>query len=116
MRAGKVMKPITRISPISTVEPWFSLPPRSFDAEAMLHVIEAPREAVARYCRGIPSLVKNIVALGALQAATNMFPRETFLTAVRQALKDKPALIGLNEQAFAAGIAAADEPLAAKTM
>jgi 2-oxoisovalerate ferredoxin oxidoreductase beta subunit len=37
------------------VEPWFSLPPRSFDAEAMLHVIDAPREAVARYCRGFPS-------------------------------------------------------------
>jgi 2-oxoisovalerate ferredoxin oxidoreductase beta subunit len=45
-------------------------------------------------------VVKNIVALGALQAATRLFPAETFLTAVRQALKDKCALIPLNEQAF----------------
>lgn len=51
-------------------------------------------------------VVKNIVALGALQAATGLFPQETFLAAVRQALKDKPALIPLNEQAFAAGITA----------
>ena len=48
-------------------------------------------------------VVKNIVALGALQAATRLFPADTFLTAVRQALKDKCALIPLNEQAFAWG-------------
>jgi 2-oxoisovalerate ferredoxin oxidoreductase beta subunit len=45
-------------------------------------------------------LVKNIVALGALQAATRLYPAATFLAAVRQALKDKCALIPLNEQAF----------------
>ena len=45
-------------------------------------------------------VVKNIVALGALQAATGLFPADTFLTAVRQALKDKCALIPLNEEAF----------------
>ena len=49
-------------------------------------------------------VVKNIVALGALQAATNIFPEETFLYAIRSALKDKCALIPLNEQAFAWGI------------
>jgi 2-oxoisovalerate ferredoxin oxidoreductase beta subunit len=54
-------------------------------------------------------VVKNIVALGALQAATQIFPERTLLAAVRQALKDKPALIGLNEQAFAAGVRAATE-------
>jgi 2-oxoisovalerate ferredoxin oxidoreductase beta subunit len=48
-------------------------------------------------------VVKNIVALGALQAATGLYPTDTFLTAVRQALKDKCALIPLNEQAFAWG-------------
>ena len=37
------------------------------------------------------AMVKNIVALGALQAATEIFPKETFLTAIRQALKDKCA-------------------------
>jgi 2-oxoisovalerate ferredoxin oxidoreductase beta subunit len=49
------------------------------------------------------ALVKNVVALGALQAATRIFPRDTFLTAIREALKDKCALIPLNEQAFERG-------------
>jgi 2-oxoisovalerate ferredoxin oxidoreductase beta subunit len=48
-------------------------------------------------------IVKNIVALGALAEATRLFPQETFLTAVRQALSDKCALIPLNEEAFARG-------------
>jgi len=52
------------------------------------------------------ALVKNIVALGALQAATNLFPGETFLTAVREALKEKARLIPMNEAAFAAGVKA----------
>ena len=50
------------------------------------------------------SVVKNIVALGALQASTNLFPKETFLTAVRIALKDKAKLIPMNEAAFQAGV------------
>jgi Pyruvate/2-oxoacid:ferredoxin oxidoreductase gamma subunit len=54
-------------------------------------------------------IVKNIVALGALSEATRLFPPETFLTAVRQALADKAALIPLNEQAFAEGAAKAAE-------
>jgi 2-oxoisovalerate ferredoxin oxidoreductase beta subunit len=45
-------------------------------------------------------IVKNIVALGAVQEATGLFPRETFLTAIRQALSHKCALIPLNEEAF----------------
>ncbi|MFL6195361.1 MAG: 2-oxoacid:acceptor oxidoreductase family protein [Thermoanaerobaculia bacterium] len=45
-------------------------------------------------------VVKNVVALGALQAATDLFPKETFLTAIRQALKEKCAMIPLNEEAF----------------
>ena len=48
-------------------------------------------------------LVKNIAALGALCAATGLFPPDTFLTAIRYALKDKCALIPLNEEAFAWG-------------
>jgi Pyruvate/2-oxoacid:ferredoxin oxidoreductase gamma subunit len=54
-------------------------------------------------------IVKNIVALGALQESTRLFPRETFLTAIRQALADKCALIPLNEEAFAWGARAAAE-------
>ena len=49
-------------------------------------------------------IVKNIVALGALQEATRLFPKETFLAAIRQALSDKCALIPLNEEAFARGV------------
>jgi len=51
-------------------------------------------------------VVKNIVALGALQAATELLPEQTFLTAIRQALMSKCALIPLNEQAFALGVKA----------
>ncbi|MBI5835997.1 MAG: 2-oxoacid:acceptor oxidoreductase family protein [Candidatus Eisenbacteria bacterium] len=59
-------------------------------------------------------VVKNIVALGALQAATNIFPEDTFLTAIREALKEKAQLIPLNEQAFAAGAEAARAFMAAR--
>ncbi|MFN2443830.1 MAG: 2-oxoacid:acceptor oxidoreductase family protein [Thermoanaerobaculia bacterium] len=48
-------------------------------------------------------VVKNIVALGALQAATQIFPAESLLNGVREALREKAALIPLNEQAFEAG-------------
>jgi 2-oxoisovalerate ferredoxin oxidoreductase beta subunit len=44
-----------------------------------------------------------VVALGALQAATGIFPEETLLTAIRQALKSKCAMIPLNEDAFRRG-------------
>ena len=49
-------------------------------------------------------LVKNIVALGAIQAVTQLFPQESFLSTIRTVLKDKPALLPLNEAAFAAGL------------
>jgi len=52
-------------------------------------------------------VVKNIVALGALQGATRFFPDESYLTAIRRALRDKCALIPLNEEAFARGTQAA---------
>lgn len=56
-------------------------------------------------------LVKNIVALGALQAATGLFPREPLVAAVRQMLKDKCALIPLNEEAYAWGIKSVETPV-----
>jgi Pyruvate/2-oxoacid:ferredoxin oxidoreductase gamma subunit len=52
-------------------------------------------------------VVKNIVALGALHAATALFPEETFLAAIRQALVEKPDLVPLNERAFRTGMEAA---------
>jgi 2-oxoisovalerate ferredoxin oxidoreductase beta subunit len=54
------------------------------------------------------AVVKNIVALGALQAATRLFEAEVFVTAIKEALKSKSALIPLNEEAFARGKAAAE--------
>jgi Pyruvate/2-oxoacid:ferredoxin oxidoreductase gamma subunit len=54
-------------------------------------------------------MVKNIVALGALQAATGILSEETLLAAIRQALRDKCALVPLNEAAFAWGVRAVKE-------
>jgi 2-oxoisovalerate ferredoxin oxidoreductase beta subunit len=48
-------------------------------------------------------MVKNIAALGALCAATGIFPSETFLAVIRRALRQKSALIAANEEAFARG-------------
>jgi 2-oxoisovalerate ferredoxin oxidoreductase beta subunit len=48
-------------------------------------------------------MVKNVVALGALQAATNLFARESFLDVMRAALQKDCAMFALNEEAFAWG-------------
>jgi 2-oxoisovalerate ferredoxin oxidoreductase beta subunit len=48
-------------------------------------------------------MVKNVVALGALQAATELFPRDSFLTVMRDALQKDCALLALNEEAFGWG-------------
>jgi 2-oxoisovalerate ferredoxin oxidoreductase beta subunit len=50
------------------------------------------------------TLVKNLVALGALQEVTQLFPPETFLAAMRAALKSKGEVLALDEKAFARGI------------
>jgi 2-oxoisovalerate ferredoxin oxidoreductase beta subunit len=48
-------------------------------------------------------MVKNVVALGALQAATRLFPAESFLAVLRTMLQKDCALLELNEEAFARG-------------
>jgi 2-oxoisovalerate ferredoxin oxidoreductase beta subunit len=53
--------------------------------------------------------VKNVVALGALQAASQLFPRETLLTVIRQALRHDCAMIELNEEAFGWGVRSFEE-------
>jgi 2-oxoisovalerate ferredoxin oxidoreductase beta subunit len=58
-------------------------------------------------------VVKNVVALGALQAAVRIFPPETFRAALRQALGSKAALVALNEEAFERG---RDHALALETL
>jgi 2-oxoisovalerate ferredoxin oxidoreductase beta subunit len=52
-------------------------------------------------------LVKNVVALGALQAATGLLPEESLLSAMRRAMAGKRAAIPVNEEAFRRGVAAA---------
>ena len=48
-------------------------------------------------------MVKNVVALGALQAATQLFPPETFLLTLKKALRNNCALLAINEEAFDRG-------------
>jgi 2-oxoisovalerate ferredoxin oxidoreductase beta subunit len=48
-------------------------------------------------------VIKNMVALGAFRAATELFPRESFMATLRAALKDRAQLIDLNERAFERG-------------
>jgi Pyruvate/2-oxoacid:ferredoxin oxidoreductase gamma subunit len=55
------------------------------------------------------TLVKNVIALGALQEAMKLFEEETFLTALRSSLKDKCAMIPINEEAFRWGVKAVRE-------
>jgi Pyruvate/2-oxoacid:ferredoxin oxidoreductase gamma subunit len=54
-------------------------------------------------------MVKNVAALGALQAATELIPAESLLAVLRGALKADGGLLELNEAAFAAGARAASE-------
>jgi 2-oxoisovalerate ferredoxin oxidoreductase beta subunit len=56
-------------------------------------------------------VVKNVVALGALAAATGLFPPETLVAAVRQALGARPGLLAVNEEALARGRRAAGSTL-----
>ncbi len=82
-------------------------------------ISEVPRLEGHPHLYGVPcseialglgkKMVKNIVALGALQAVTQLFPEETFLTAVRQALACNCAMIPLNEEAFGWGVRAIRE-------
>jgi Pyruvate/2-oxoacid:ferredoxin oxidoreductase gamma subunit len=59
------------------------------------------------------AVVKNVVALGALAAASRILPEDTFLTAIRRALQEKCAMIPLNEEAFRWGVRAVNEKITA---
>lgn len=48
-------------------------------------------------------MVKNVVALGALQAATRLLPADRLLHTLAHVLKDKPSALPVNQAAFAAG-------------
>jgi 2-oxoisovalerate ferredoxin oxidoreductase beta subunit len=77
------------------------LPPQRPD----IRVVPVPATAIASELGRLT--VKNVVALGALAAASALFPAESFLHAIRQALAGKAELLALNERAFAAGMQAA---------
>jgi 2-oxoisovalerate ferredoxin oxidoreductase beta subunit len=53
-------------------------------------------------------MIKNVVALGALQRATGILPPESFLHTVRETLAKRPELVPLNEEAFRRGGEAVD--------
>jgi 2-oxoisovalerate ferredoxin oxidoreductase beta subunit len=55
-------------------------------------------------------MVKNVVALGALHAATRLLPDDALLETLAHVLKDKAAVLPLNRAAFAAGHAAVVQP------
>jgi len=79
-------------------------------------ISEVPRVAEGVKTYGVPfgeiavglgeRMVKNIVAVGALQAATHLLPEQTLKTAIGEALRSKAALIPLNEKALISGIEA----------
>jgi 2-oxoisovalerate ferredoxin oxidoreductase beta subunit len=72
-----------------------------------VRVIGVPFAEVAKDLGSV--LVKNVVALGALQGVTGIFPKETFLAAIRKAVSGKRAMLAINEQAFARGAQLAAE-------
>jgi Pyruvate/2-oxoacid:ferredoxin oxidoreductase gamma subunit len=67
-------------------------------------IVPVPFTAIAKSLNKM--LVKNTVAVGALQAATGILPAELFLDTIHQILRSKPSAIPVNEAAFAAGQAA----------
>jgi Pyruvate/2-oxoacid:ferredoxin oxidoreductase gamma subunit len=77
------------------------------EIDAGISVVGVPCTEIARDLGA--AKVKNVVALGALQAASRIFPKETFLTALRQALQQNCAMIELNEEAFAWGVRVGEE-------
>jgi 2-oxoisovalerate ferredoxin oxidoreductase beta subunit len=68
---------------------------------AGVRVVGVPFGEVAKDLGSV--LVKNVVALGALQGVTQIFPKASFLAAIRHALSGKRAMVALNEQAFERG-------------
>lgn len=48
-------------------------------------------------------ILKNVVCLGAFQAATQIFPEETFLESLRRGLKPDPKIQEINHKAFLEG-------------
>ncbi|CAB4364867.1 MAG: thiamine pyrophosphate-binding protein [Actinobacteria bacterium] len=72
-----------------------------------VRMVGVPFTAVAKELGS--AVVKNIVALGALQGVTQLFPKDTFLAAIRASLGNHRAMLALDVQAFERGAALAAE-------
>lgn len=70
-----------------------------------VRVVGVPFTEVAKDVGSI--VVKNVVALGALQAVTQMYPKQTLVDAIRASLSGHRAMIALDMEAFDRGIALA---------
>jgi 2-oxoisovalerate ferredoxin oxidoreductase beta subunit len=70
-----------------------------------VRLLPVPATEIAREL-GLP-IVKNIVALGALQGSVGLLREEALLAALRDALHKKPDLVPVNEEAFRRGLRAA---------
>jgi 2-oxoisovalerate ferredoxin oxidoreductase beta subunit len=70
-----------------------------------VRVVPVPCSGIAHELGNVR--VKSAVALGAVHGAIGLMPEETFLSAIRQALGGKPALVAINEEAFRRGAKAA---------
>ncbi len=75
-----------------------------------VRVIAAPFASVAHELGNV--LVKNVVALGALQASTRLLSEDSFLAVIRRALSGREDLVALNEEAFRLGTRLGVEPQA----
>jgi Pyruvate/2-oxoacid:ferredoxin oxidoreductase gamma subunit len=69
-----------------------------------VRVLPVPCAAIAQKLGAV--VVKNVVALGALQEAAKLLEEKTFLGELDRSLKHKENLIPLNEAAFREGVAA----------
>ena len=86
-----------------------SIVPQPPTLDPSIQVVGVPLAEIARELGKVT--VKNVVALGALQGAAQIFPHETVLAAVRHALGEKKAsLLPMNEEAYRRGVAAASRP------
>jgi Pyruvate/2-oxoacid:ferredoxin oxidoreductase gamma subunit len=74
------------------------------ELDRRIRVVPVPCSRIAAELGRV--MVKNIVALGALQAATGLLPEASLLSAIRRALSNRCALLPLNEEAFAQGVRA----------
>ena len=72
-----------------------------------VRVIGVPCAAIAQSLGSV--VVKNIVALGALQEACKLLEEDSFLTVLRKSLARKAALVPVNDEAFRWGVRAVRE-------